>query len=130
MSFRSPLGQARGLGSAKEGAQHWWLQRMTAVALIPLTLWLVFGLASNAGGDYAQVLAWVSSPVTAVALILVLVAGFWHGALGLQVVIEDYIHTRWLNLGLLIVVKFGCLLLAVASIFAVLKIALSPATGA
>jgi succinate dehydrogenase / fumarate reductase, membrane anchor subunit len=126
MSLRSPLSRARGLGSAKDGVHHWIWQRLTAVALIPLTLWFVVSLTSHAGADYAAVRAWVATPHVAVLLSLYLATLFHHSQLGLQVVIEDYVHTRWVNLSLLLLVKFSHVLLAAAGIFAVLKIALGP----
>lgn len=130
MSLRSPLSRARGLGSAKDGVHHWWIQRATAVALVPLTLWFAFGLAANVGGGYEAVRAWVACPFTAVALILFIATAFHHGQLGLQVVIEDYVHSKPMNLSLLFIVKFGSFAFAVAGILAVLKIALTPGLGA
>lgn len=124
MSLRSPLSRARGLGSAKSGVHHWWMQRATAVALVPLSLWLVFGLACHAGQGYDAVFDWVSNPFVATALIMYIATAFHHGQLGLQVVIEDYIHARVVNLALLFISKFGCFAFAVAGILAVLKIAL------
>jgi len=123
MSMRTPLGRVRGLGSAKEGVGHWWAQRLTAVALVPLLVWFVASLVEMAGADYAHVVAWIAEPPVAVLLALLFVAGFYHLALGLQVVIEDYVHTEPARLVSLIVVRFGCWALAVAAIFSVLKIA-------
>ncbi len=127
MSLRSPLSRARGLGSAKEGVSHWWWQRLTAVALIPLTLWFAYGIAAHAGGGYAEVKAWVACPVTAVGLSVYLAALFHHSQLGLQVVIEDYVHAEAVKLTTLVLVKFAHVALAAAAIFAVLKIALGDA---
>ncbi|MGB1580926.1 MAG: succinate dehydrogenase, hydrophobic membrane anchor protein [Nevskiales bacterium] len=124
MSLRSPLGQARGLGTAKEGVEHWWVQRLTAVALIPLSLWFVFSVACLAGAEREAVLAWVAAPLNAVGLILFLVTLFHHSQLGVQVVIEDYIHTEFTKISLLVLVKFAHVALAVAAVFAVLKISL------
>lgn len=125
MSLRSPLGRARGLGSAKDGVHHFWVQRLSALALIPLTLWFVFSIARLSSGSYDAVLWWVSAPSVAVVLVLFLVAMFYHSMLGVQVVIEDYVgHEGW-KLALLIGSKFGLTLAAVAAIFAVLKVALS-----
>ncbi|MGJ8668835.1 MAG: succinate dehydrogenase, hydrophobic membrane anchor protein [Oceanococcus sp.] len=123
MSLRSPLGQARGLGSAKSGTQHWWMQRLTAVALVPLSLWLVAGLACLAGADFAAVTAWLSQPLTAVAMILFLATMFYHSQLGLQVVIEDYVHGEFTRIASLVIMKFAHVALATAGIFAVLKVA-------
>ena len=123
MSLRTPLGTVRGLGSAKEGVDHWWAQRLTAVALVPLCLWFVIGLIGVAGGGYEQAIAWIGHPVTAILLILLIVAVFHHAHLGMQVIYEDYIHTGWLKMVAVVGTKFLALILAVASIFAVLKIA-------
>lgn len=121
--MRSPLGRAIGLGSAKEGVEHWWLQRLTAVALVPLTLWFVIAIIRFAGADIDTVRDWVGSPLPAILLVLLLIAIFWHASLGLQVVIEDYVHAEFAKLGLLIVVRLACFALAVAGIFAVLGMA-------
>ena len=123
MSLRSPLGKVRGLGSAKEGAAHWWAQRLTAIALVPLMLWLVINIAHLAGADVKAVQAWIANPVTSVLLILMIVAVFHHMQLGLQVVIEDYVHTEWLKVASIIAVKFAAIALAATSLFAILKIA-------
>lgn len=127
MSIQSPLARARGLGAAKEGVSHWWAQRVSAVALVPLTLWFVFSLASNAGADHAAIINWLASPLVAVPLVLYLAALFYHSQLGLQVVVEDYVHAKWLKLGTLIVLQFANIALAVCAIFSVLKIALGGA---
>ena len=123
MSLRSPLGRVRGLGSAKTGTDHFWVQRVTAVALVPLTLWFVYALLSLAGADYATVSAWLRSPVNAVLMLALIVATFHHMQLGLQVVIEDYIHGEGIKIASLMIMKGGSLLLAVAAAFAVLKVA-------
>ena len=123
MSMRSPLGRVRGLGSAKTGTDHFWAQRVTAVALVPLTLWFVYALLSLAGADYATVSAWLRSPVNAVLMLALIVATFHHMQLGLQVVIEDYIHGEGIKIACLMIMKGGSLLLAVAAAFAVLKVA-------
>ena len=122
--MRSPLGRALGLGSAKEGVEHWWLQRITAAALVPLSVWFVIAIIRLVGADVETVRDWVSTPIPAILLVLLLIATFWHAALGLQVVIEDYVHTPLTKLGLVIVVRLGCFAFAVAGIFAVLSMAL------
>ncbi len=129
MSLRSPLGRARGLGSAKEGVQHWWWQRLTAVALVPLTLWFVFSIACLAGAGRAEVLAWIASPVNAVGLILFLATLLHHSQLGVQVVIEDYVHAEGVKLVSMVLMKFAHVVLAVAAIFSVLKIAFGAPIG-
>lgn len=123
MSLRSPLGRVRGLGSARTGTEHFWVQRVTAVALVPLTLWFVYVVVSLAGADYAVVSAWLRSPVNAVLMIALIAATFHHMQLGLQVVIEDYIHGEGIKISSLMIMKGGSLLLAVAAAFAVLKVA-------
>ena len=123
MSLRTDLGKVRGLGSAKEGAHHWWSQRLTAVALVPLVLWFVASVAGLAGADIGPVRAWIAQPVTAVLLVLLIGVTFHHMQLGMQVVIEDYVHTEWLKITGIVLVKFAAVVLAAASAFAVLKIA-------
>ncbi len=123
MSLRTPLARARGLGSAKEGVQHWWAQRVTAVALIPLSVWFVVSLLAVAGADYPTVVAWVGSPVNTALLVILLFSVFYHALLGLQVVIEDYIHTEWLKHTVLISVHFALILLGVIAIVSVVRIA-------
>jgi len=122
--MRSPLGRAIGLGSAKEGVDHWWAQRITALALVPLVVWFVISVVERAGSgaDLPVLAAWVGYPLPAVLLILLLVATFYHSALGLQVVIEDWVAVEGLRLGLIIVTKLAAILLAVLGIFAVVKI--------
>ena len=122
--MRSPLGRAIGLGSAKEGVAHWWAQRVTALALVPLTLWVVIAVIGMIGADHAVFVAWVRSPMPAVLLILLLVATFYHTALGLQVVIEDYVHGEAMRLGALLVMRLLCIVFAVRGILAVLQMAL------
>ena len=90
---RSPLARAIGLGSAKQGVEHWWAERVSAVALVPLTLWLVASIIAHTGSDYANFIAWLRTPLATILMILLLIASFYHTALGLQVVIEDYVHS-------------------------------------
>ena len=123
--MRSPLGRAVGLGSAKEGVEHWWLQRITAVALVPLALWFVIAIIRLVGADVENVRDWVGSPLPAILLVLLLIATFYHAALGLQIVIEDYVHAELIKLVLLIVVRLACFAFAVAGIFAVISMAVA-----
>jgi len=123
--MRSPLGRAIGLGSAKEGVEHWWLQRITAVALVPLSLWFVIAIIRLVGADSDGVRDWVGNPLAATMLVLLLIATFYHAALGLQVVIEDYIHAELTKLALVVIVRLGCFALAVAGMFAVLSMAVA-----
>lgn len=129
MSFRSPLGLARGLGSAREGTHHWWMQRVTAVALVPLTLWFVIALMGVVRAEHAEVVAWVAHPFNAVMLIALLFATFYHATLGVQVVIEDYIHDEANKISLLMFIKFAMFLVGAFAILAVLRIALGGAGG-
>jgi len=121
--LRSPLGRALGLGSAKEGVEHWWAQRVSALALIFLGLWFAAEVIALAGADRATMLAWLHRPLPAILTILLLAAVFYHAALGLQVVIEDYVHSEWLKLSSLAAMRLISIGLAVAGIFAVLRIA-------
>jgi succinate dehydrogenase / fumarate reductase membrane anchor subunit len=121
--LRSPLGRALGLGSAKEGVEHWWAQRVTAVALVPLVLWFVVALVGHLGANHAAALAWLRSPLTAVAMILLVVATFVHMALGVQVVIEDYVHHEGTKVASLVLIRLVCWVLGAAALFAVLRVA-------
>jgi succinate dehydrogenase / fumarate reductase, membrane anchor subunit len=120
--MRSPLGRAMGLGSAKEGAEHWWMARVSAVALIPLTLWFVASIIAHTGSDYATFIVWLRMPLVSILMVLLLIALFYHTALGLQVVIEDYVHSE-AKFGTLIAVRLGCVALALAGILAIMRIA-------
>jgi len=124
--MRSPLGRAIGLGSAKEGVEHWWAQRLTAIALVPLSLWFVSAIIGLAGADLETMQNWVGLPLPAILLVLLLIATFYHLSLGLQVVIEDYVHTDLAKLGLIIIVRLLSFGFAVAGVFAVVSIALGP----
>ena len=123
MNMRTQLSEVRGLGSAKTGTGHFWMQRLTALALIPLTLWFVASLASMGSADYADAVAWVKSPLTSILLLALIAATFHHMQLGLQVIIEDYVHAEGLKIASLIVMKCGSVLLGLAAAFAVLKVA-------
>ena len=122
MSMRSALGRVRGLGSAKSGTGHWWSQRVTAVALVPLTLWFVFALASHSGAGHDEIVAWIGQPFNAVLMISTVAVTFYHAYLGLQVVIEDYVHGEAAKLSLLLLVKGASFLLALTGIVSVLAI--------
>ena len=119
MSMRSALGRVRGLGSAKSGTGHWWSQRLSAIALVPLTLWFIGSLVVLAGASYAEIIAWVSSPIVASLLVLLVATTFYHSYLGLQVVIEDYVHNEPLKLATLIVVQGASFVLALIGIVSV-----------
>jgi len=122
--LRSPLGRAIGLGSAKEGVAHWWAQRVSAVALVPLALWFVIALIGLVGADRQALIAWLHNPVSAMLMILLIVATFYHAALGLQIVIEDYVARDGAKLALIIAMRLLCLVFVVRGVLAVLKLAL------
>jgi succinate dehydrogenase / fumarate reductase, membrane anchor subunit len=120
--LRSPLGRARGLGSAKAGAAHWWAQRLTAIALVPLTLWFICAVMRLHGADQAAVVAWLASPIAMVLMLSLIVATFHHLQLGLQVVVEDYVHDHALKTASVLALKGACIVLALACIVSVLKL--------
>ncbi len=122
MEMRSPLGRARGLGGAKEGVAHWWAERVTAVALVPLTLWFVVSVVSLVGADYAAYKAWVGMHGNLMLLVLLIVTLFHHTQLGLQVIIDDYVHGEATKVVSLIVMKFTVVLLGASSVLAVLRV--------
>ena len=120
---RSALARARGLGSAKDGVAHWWAQRASALLLIPLVIWFVAALVYHTGDDHAGVTLWLGAPVTYGAMLVLLGAIFWHAALGLQVVIEDYVTGEALKIALILLIKAACLGLFVAGFVALTVIA-------
>ncbi|WP_250633432.1 succinate dehydrogenase, hydrophobic membrane anchor protein [Pinirhizobacter soli] len=122
--LRNPLQRARGLGSAKDGVGHWWSQRLTAIALVVLVLWFVVLVLGLLGHDYQAVRASIARPWNALLMIAFIIAAFWHSVLGLQVVIEDYVHTRWLEVTSMIVIKLLAVAGVLAGVLAVLRIAL------
>ena len=122
-TFRSELGRVRGLGAAKEGVHHWWMQRVSAIALVPLTLWFVIALIAHIGADYAATRGWLGSPVTLGLMVLLIGATFYHAQLGLQVVIEDYIRHEGSKIALILLIKLASLVLALAAVIALLIIA-------
>ena len=120
--LRTALKVARGNGASGTGVHHWWIQRVTAIALIPLSIWFLFLVGGLVHATYPAVLASIAQPVHAIFLIVLSVCLFWHGALGLQVIIEDYVHTRWLEVTLQIALRFGAILAALACVMAVLSV--------
>ncbi len=124
MDLRTPIARARGLGSAKDGTRHWWMQRITAIALIPLSVWLVGSLVAIGAADHAQTVHWIRSPAVSIALLLTIAALFHHAQLGMQVIIEDYVHAEWKKLTALIAVKLLAITIAATAAFSVLKISL------
>lgn len=122
MSLASPLGRVRGLGSAKQGTEHFWQQRVTAILLAPLCLWFVISLLRLDLQDYEVVVTWMRMPVNTMLLLILVVAACHHGQLGVQEVIEDYIHDDWQKVACLILVKFLAVLAGLASVLAILRV--------
>jgi len=127
VSLRSPLGKVLGVGSAKSGVQHWWVQRLTAVALVPLSIWFVASLLSLPSFDHATVVAWMSGSWTALLLILLVLTCAWHSQLGVRVVVEDYVHGAGARTVTLVGALFAHTLIAAAGVFAVLRVAFGAA---
>ena len=124
MQLRTPIAQIRGLGSAREGVEHWKMQRLTAVANVLLVIWFLISAVSLAGATYDEARAWLASPVSASLMLLLIGSAFYHAKLGLQVVIEDYVHHEGAKIASLTAVTLGCIALGVACAVAVLKISL------
>lgn len=124
MSIQTPLGRVRGLGSAKSGVEHFWHQRLTAAALVPLTIWFVWIVARYAGAPHAEVVTALSNPINAALMLLFVIAALYHMALGLQVVVEDYITTKGAKLAALFLVNFTAVAIAMVCLVAVLRIAI------
>lgn len=122
--LKSPLARARGLGSAKSGLDHWMAQRITAIANVFLGLWFVYTMAVNAGMSYTEAVLWLSEPVNAILMILLVISSFYHAVLGAQVVTEDYIHNEGFKLFKLVGQRLVFFALAVAAIFSILQVAL------
>ena len=127
MSLRSPLGRVRGLGSAKSGMQHWWHQRLSAIAIVPLSVWFVIAILGRLDANHAAVVNWIASPFVTVLLIALIVSIFYHVKLGLQVVIEDYVHAEFAKLALLIAMQLAVAFGALLGVVAVLKISFGTA---
>ncbi|HXS89601.1 MAG TPA: succinate dehydrogenase, hydrophobic membrane anchor protein [Steroidobacteraceae bacterium] len=130
MSLRSPIGRVLGLGAAKEGVSHWWSQRVTSVALLLLGLWFVASLLRMANFEYEAVIAWIAGPVNAVLLLLLIATLVYHSLLGVQVVVEDYVHHHGLKIGTMLLLTFAHWAVAALAIFAVLRIAFGAPGGA
>ena len=124
MSLRAPLARARGVGSARQGTSHFWAQRVSAIALVPLCVWFVYSMLALRDSPYEAVHAWIAQPAAALLFGMFVVSLFYHAQLGLQVVIEDYVHTRWLKVSSLVVLKLLSVLLTAAAILSLLRIVL------
>lgn len=123
MSYRTPLARARGLGSAKDGTTHWIVQRITAVALVPLSLWFVVSILMLMHADYVAVVNWMHAPWNAILLVLLVLTMYWHAYLGLQVVVEDYVHVAWVKVSAIVLLRLLAVVLTAIGIFVVLRIA-------
>ena len=123
------IGRVRGLGSAKSGVHHWWMQRVTAVGNLVLGLWLVASLLRLPAYDYETTHQWLVAPLAAVPMALLVASVFWHLRLGLQVLIEDYVHEDGLKLGSIILLNFFAIGGAALALFSILKIALGGAAA-
>lgn len=121
--IKTPLARARGLGSARDGVEHWFQQRVTAIANIPLVIWFVYSVVDLAGADYATFTNWLQQPLNAILMILFIISTFYHAKLGTQVVVEDYIHDEGFKIVKLIGMKLFFFGIGVACIFSILKIA-------
>jgi succinate dehydrogenase / fumarate reductase membrane anchor subunit len=121
-AMRSYLGKARGLGSAKDGVGHWWLQRLSALFLIPLVLWFVFSFVNIADGSPQQIASWFSSPFVAIAMLLMLSTMYFHAYQGLKVVVEDYIHNERVKISLLVFLKLFLISVTLVSVFSIMKL--------
>ena len=124
LDMNNPLARARGLGSAKSGSEHWWWERVTSLALVPLCSWFAYSLVSliGRGASIEQLHAWFQTPANALLSLLFLIALFWHSAMGIQVIIEDYVHCHTYKVASIIFNKFLAFIAAVASIMAVAKL--------
>jgi succinate dehydrogenase / fumarate reductase membrane anchor subunit len=121
-TMRTPMARVRGLGAAKDGTGHWWMQKLLSLALIPLTIWFAASVIALAGADHAAVTAWLGNPVAAGLMILLVVATFYHGLLGVQAVVEDYVHSEAAKFALLIGLKGLHIVLGLTGVLAVLTI--------
>ena len=124
MSFANPLRQVLGAGPARSGVHHWWVQRLTALALVPLAIWFAVSILCLRSLDHATVVAWLAQPWTALLLVLFVLTAAWHSRLGVQVIVEDYVHAAGAKTLLLVLSAFVHVLAAAAAVFAVLKVAL------
>jgi succinate dehydrogenase / fumarate reductase membrane anchor subunit len=129
MRMETPLGRVRGLGAAGSGAHHWWQERLTSIASFLLFVWLIVSLLRLPSLDHATMADWLSSPIAAVPMLLLIVATFWHLKMGLQVIVDDYAHDEGNRFFWIILINFLSILGASLALFAVLKIAFTGSAG-
>ncbi len=125
MEMRSSLSRVRGLGSTKTGAQHWWAQRISAIALIPLSLWFIFSVVALNGAGHSEFKTWLSVHGNTIMMIAFVTALFYHAKLGLEVVVEDYVHGETAKVTVLLIVRFATFLSGLSCILAILRVALT-----
>ena len=129
MRMETPIARVRGLGSARSGAHHWWLERLTSVSTLLLFVWFVVSLLRLPSLDYSAVTEWLSAPLGAVPMLLLIVSTFWHLKLGLQVVIEDYVHEEGMKFFSITLLNFFTIAVGALAFFAVLRIAFGGGAG-
>ena len=122
MQYRTPLSNVRGLGSAKTGTAHWWFQRVSALALIPLAYWMIAFINLCTHASFQETLIWLKSPLNSVAMLCAILAAFYHAALGLQVVVEDYVHGEGLKISSIWAIKLTCMVLALTAVTAIFRV--------
>lgn len=124
MDYQTPLAKVRGLGSAKVGTGHFWMQRITAITLIPLSLWMVSFTEQLLNATHEGMIVWLSGPLDTILALAWIIAAFYHSALGLQVVIEDYVHTEWMKISSIWLMKLTFLFFAIAAVVAIFRISM------
>jgi succinate dehydrogenase / fumarate reductase membrane anchor subunit len=122
VSLVSPLNKVLGLGSAKGGSEHWWIQRVSAIALVPLCLWLLIAVAGLGDYSYASVTTWIASPLNSILLILLVLTMVYHSHLGIQVVVEDYVHGKAMKTATLVITSLAHLFLGCAGVYSIVRI--------
>jgi succinate dehydrogenase / fumarate reductase, membrane anchor subunit len=127
--IKTPLGRVRGLGPSGEGAEHWWDERLSSIAVFLLTVWLIVSLLRLPALDHGTIGEWLAQPLAAVPMLLLIVAAFWHSRMGLQVIVEDYVHEEGGKLFWIVLITFSAILAGGLAAFSVLKIALGGAAG-
>jgi succinate dehydrogenase / fumarate reductase membrane anchor subunit len=126
---KTPLGRVRGLGPSGEGAEHWWDERLSSIAAFLLTIWFIVSLLRLPAIDHGTIGEWLSQPLVAVPMLLLIVTAFWHARMGLQVIVEDYVHQEGDKLFWIVLISFAAILGGSLAAFSVLKIALGGAAG-